>query len=74
MSFCQRGGPVLGGCGVHAWGVIFPWTAVACVTHQEADLQGIWLPGGVQVGLGVSKARQPFGPDWRNNSGLGCDT
>src|ERR1700687_1029521 len=43
-------GPTLWDYGIHAWGFIFPWTAVACVTSQEAPSAGIWLPGGVRFG------------------------
>ena len=39
-----RRGSAFRDCGIHAWGFIFPRKAVPCVTHQEVDSAGIWLP------------------------------
>jgi hypothetical protein len=39
-----RHGPAFRDCDIHAWGFIFPWKAVPCVTHQEDGFAGIWLP------------------------------
>jgi hypothetical protein len=54
-------GSVLWDCSVHLlWGLIFPWTALACATHQEADFEGFGSRDGVWVGSGVSEAREAF--------------
>ena len=38
--------------GIHAWGFIFPWTAVACVIGQEVDSGGVF---GCRERLGATR-------------------
>jgi hypothetical protein len=44
----------------HSSGIHFPMDGRPCVTHQEADFAEILLPGGVQVGSGVSQVQAAF--------------
>ena len=39
------------------WGLIFPRGGGIGFIRQKADLQGIWLPGGVRVGRSVPQSQ-----------------
>src|SRR5207244_4096916 len=41
-------------------GIHCPMDGLPWVTHQEADSAGIWLPGEVRVGWGVSEVQAAF--------------
>ena len=56
-------GPAFRDCGIHAWEFIFPWVAVACVTHYEPDFGCLARMGRI-VDAHMAKRKSKSQPAW----------